>query len=130
KYLQNPNNFTLRGNNLMTTITTQKEYGENTNQITTIAHDKLFQRTNEIDNVETPLKSSQADALKGGKRGQAQDTKSIMRQLDPRIDAKLLAIVEQLVDKFVIYSNIYNRLKHHFFDLGEPLPRYIEVEAE
>ncbi|CAG8472067.1 33649_t:CDS:10 [Gigaspora margarita] len=100
------------------------EYGENTNQSSTIAHDKLFQRTNEIDNVETPLKSSQADALK------AQDTKSITRQLDPRIDAKLLDIIEKIVDKFVIYSNIYNRLKHHFYDLGEPLPRYIEVEVE
>jgi len=48
----------------MTTITTQKEYGENTNQTTTIAHDKLLQKTQEIDNVETPLKTSQADNLK------------------------------------------------------------------
>jgi hypothetical protein len=160
KFLQNPNNFTIRGNKLFTTIISTKEYGENTNQTNTVAHDRLLQKTQEVDNAEIPLKTSEAENLKqwdryksmllenqtretlnehlkfdntknigqGGKKGQAQDAKTISRDLDPRIDAKLLTAIENVVNKFVIYSNIYNRLKKHFFTLGEPLYYYIEEE--
>jgi hypothetical protein len=65
------------------------------------------------------------NTTQGGKTGRGQDVKSIMRDLDPRIDARLLEVIEKLVDKFVVYSNIYNRLKNHFFTLGEPLPYYV-----
>ena len=88
-----------------------------------------------VENIKDKLVFDKAtDKETGGRQGRRGETKTISREIDPRVEAKLLEVVANLVDRFVIYKNIGAILDKHFWTIGEILFRnkeeYGEVEYE
>jgi hypothetical protein len=70
------------------------------------------------------------DKESGGKKGSRGETRTISKDVDPRVESRLLHVISMIVDKFMIYKDIRSILDKHYWTLGEPLFRNREEYVE